>query len=239
MTDQFCAIPIRAIGDSRLSAADFRVLGAIAWHDRMGRNGSGCYASHRTLAAEAKIEYTALSRQIDRLAGYGYISETRNPMNRRLRIYRVIYNENSSMVGTPANNPPDEATSPPGSADLRQTVCTAARSTAPIVGNPSDQVPEKKEGSELEYIPRSGRDSAKQGKNLTEARAFKGSAPPTQRLQWGDMIARARRLSGYSEQQVTAILMHVRPEDPEYHELLDSATSNDRLGEIMRDLASR
>ncbi len=50
MTEQFGAIPVRAFGDTRLSAADFRVMGAIAYFDQLGPNGTGCYVDPRKLA---------------------------------------------------------------------------------------------------------------------------------------------------------------------------------------------
>ncbi len=50
MTEQFGAIPVRAFGDTKLSAADLRILGAIAYFDRFGRNGYGCIADPGKIA---------------------------------------------------------------------------------------------------------------------------------------------------------------------------------------------
>jgi hypothetical protein len=51
----FAPLPPRAIRDGRLSGRHFRVLAAIALHDRMAgrrKRGAGCWASHRTLCDE-------------------------------------------------------------------------------------------------------------------------------------------------------------------------------------------
>lgn len=89
----FCAIPARAIGDKRLSATDFRTLGAIAVHDRINRNGSGCYATNPRLASLVGCHLKALSRSLTALAEYGYIAGKKNPLNQRTRIYNVIYTD--------------------------------------------------------------------------------------------------------------------------------------------------
>jgi hypothetical protein len=107
--EPFCPIPLRAVGDVRLSASHHRLLGAIAHHDRFGRNGIGCYASHRTLATEAAIHYTNVTRLIDDLSAWGYIQVGRHPLNRRLRIYALVYNANQAIVGGSTNNPTADA----------------------------------------------------------------------------------------------------------------------------------
>lgn len=70
--EQFGAIPLRAFSDSRLSAAHFRVMGVIAYHDRLGRNGQGCWVAQEKLAAAA-VHYNTLSRIAGELEGFGYI----------------------------------------------------------------------------------------------------------------------------------------------------------------------
>ena len=57
-------LPPRVVGDRRLSALHFRVLAAIAMHDRMShvrRAGQGCWATNQTLATEATCDYARLS----------------------------------------------------------------------------------------------------------------------------------------------------------------------------------
>src|SRR4051794_5831129 len=102
--EQFAAIPVRAIGDTRLTASHFRLLGAIARHDRFSRNGIGCYASHKTLSTEAAVHYTNVSKIVDDLATWRYIRAGRHPLNRRLRVYSLNYNDNPATVGEHANN---------------------------------------------------------------------------------------------------------------------------------------
>lgn len=91
----YAPIPARAIGDEKLSALDFRVLAALAAHDRLGANGIGCYASHPRLAALVRCHEKSLSRSLATLAGADdrprYIEAGRHPLNARLRVYKVIY----------------------------------------------------------------------------------------------------------------------------------------------------
>src|SRR5690349_1959535 len=96
MTTKLCfaPLPARAIGDQRLTKLHFRVLGAIAFHDRMSdprKAGQGCWASNRTLSSECGCNYTNLSTAISELAGWGYIKRDSRPLDKRRRIYRVIY----------------------------------------------------------------------------------------------------------------------------------------------------
>ena len=109
MSEQFGAIPVRAFGDTRLSAADFRLLGAIAYFDRLGRNGTGCYADPRKLAELAAIDYSHVTRHTRRLKEFGYLEISRSETDRRKRVYSLIYNEDRTIVADIGDNP-DEAT---------------------------------------------------------------------------------------------------------------------------------
>jgi hypothetical protein len=88
----FAPIPIRAIGDKRLSARHLRVLAAVAAHDRLGKNGMGCCASHKRLAEMAGCNYTRQSATLSDLNIFGYVTAGKHPLNGRLRVYRVVYN---------------------------------------------------------------------------------------------------------------------------------------------------
>ena len=101
---QYAAIPVRGMGDRRLTASHWRLLAAIAWHDRLGRNKIGCYTSNLNLAKEADVHYTNVPPLSDDLATWGYIEKGRHPLNRRLRVYSLIYNEKDATVGVPTNN---------------------------------------------------------------------------------------------------------------------------------------
>ncbi|RYD92599.1 MAG: helix-turn-helix domain-containing protein [Sphingobacteriales bacterium] len=89
----FAALPLRAIGDNRLSALELRTLAAIAYHDRFSlvRNGPGCFASHQTLAGRLGCHYTRVSTSVHHLVELGYVQSHVNPERRRNRIYRVVY----------------------------------------------------------------------------------------------------------------------------------------------------
>jgi DNA-binding MarR family transcriptional regulator len=91
----FAPLPIRAISDQRLSGRHLRVLAAIAYHDRFGRNGQGCWAGRRRLAAEAGIAGTHVSNMLSDLRSWAYIKSERHPMNRRTTIHRVIYDDSN------------------------------------------------------------------------------------------------------------------------------------------------
>jgi DNA-binding MarR family transcriptional regulator len=89
----YAPIPARAIGDDKLTAEDFRVLGVIAAHDRLGANGIGCYASVSRLAQLTQAHVKSVSRTISSLAQRGYIEINANPMDKRRHVYRVRYTE--------------------------------------------------------------------------------------------------------------------------------------------------
>lgn len=92
---QFAALPVRAIGDQRLTLVEFRALACIAFHDRMSGhkrgNGQGAWASNKTMAAEIGCHFTNVSSAITRLAQLGYISREQHHFDKRKFVYRVIY----------------------------------------------------------------------------------------------------------------------------------------------------
>ena len=104
MTEKFGAIPVRAFCDTRLSAADFRVMGAIAYFDRLGRNGVGCFVDPRKLAELASVDYTHVNRHTRRLQGFGYLEIERSATDRRKRVYSLIYNEKPDVVANSGYN---------------------------------------------------------------------------------------------------------------------------------------
>ncbi len=105
MTEQFGAIPVRAFGDTRLSAGDFRVMGAIAYFDRLGRNGACCYVDPRKLGELAAVDYTHANRHTRRLQDFGYLEIGRSATDRRKRVYSLIYNEDRAVVANSGANP--------------------------------------------------------------------------------------------------------------------------------------
>lgn len=94
----YAPIPARALADTRLSGTDLRLLAAIAAHDRFGRNGTGCFASQRRLAALIGAHEKAVARSAGRLVEFGYMTSERSPTNGRLVIYRVVYSEEDGLA---------------------------------------------------------------------------------------------------------------------------------------------
>jgi hypothetical protein len=101
----FAPMPARACADSTLSGLQMRVLAVIALHDRLGRNGQGCWASQRTLASMIGCDYTRLSDAITRLKASGYIKVGRNKNDRRMQTFSVIYCEQDALlIGKPSRD---------------------------------------------------------------------------------------------------------------------------------------
>ena len=100
MTDKplFAPLPLQLIGDARLSRTDIDVVAVVAWHHRLGRNGRGCYAGNATLAREAGIQESHLSRSLTKLEQLGIIERHRDPEDRRKRIYHLNYLDNPRIV---------------------------------------------------------------------------------------------------------------------------------------------
>ncbi len=89
----YAPLPARAMADDELTALDFRVLMAVASHDRFNKNGRGCCPRHSELARKAKCEPKSLSRSLRKITERGYIQGLPSPVNKRRRAYRVIYND--------------------------------------------------------------------------------------------------------------------------------------------------
>jgi hypothetical protein len=94
--NRFAAIPLRALRDSRLSARHLRVLGIVAAHDQMDRNGAGCWAAQRRLAKLASCGEARLSDTISDLRDFGYLKSHKNPQRVHQRVHRIIYNDQDS-----------------------------------------------------------------------------------------------------------------------------------------------
>jgi Helix-turn-helix domain len=92
----FAAIPPRAKADARLTALMWRVLVAIACHDRMGK-GQGCWASSTTLAAEVGTRPDEVRRAIKRLIEYGYIRSEPRP-GRTQRTLRIVHDHEQAAT---------------------------------------------------------------------------------------------------------------------------------------------
>lgn len=105
----FAPLPIRAVCDARLSARHLRVLAAVCYHDRFGRNGQGCWAGRKRLAAETGITSTHVSDMLSDLRRFGYVTSERHPMNQRTTVHRVIYDDSDR---SPIRDPLQTAETP-------------------------------------------------------------------------------------------------------------------------------
>ena len=94
---RFAPLPLRALRDLRLGRSHLCVLGIVAAFDRLGKNGSGCWASQNKIADIAGVNKARLSRSMSALRDYGYISSEMNPDKRWFRVHRVIYTEEDSQ----------------------------------------------------------------------------------------------------------------------------------------------
>ena len=67
-------MPTAATTDTRLTARHYRLLAAIAWHDRGGANGRGCTASQSTLARWAQVQRPAVTKLLRELIEWGHVA---------------------------------------------------------------------------------------------------------------------------------------------------------------------
>ena len=141
----FSPIPIDVMGDDRLTGEDLRLLIAIGWHDRFGANGRGCYAKHESLAEEANMDLTSISRSAANLVAFGYITSERFSLDRRRRLYRLIYKEKKGIVGKYAN----ENTQ----ADASNEILGESAIFQPeILGSQKEEVTDSQQESASQYI---------------------------------------------------------------------------------------
>lgn len=98
---EFCPLPLHAIEDKRLTLLELRVLGVISYHDRLSiprGKGQGAWVSQDKIAKRLGAHFTSVSSAIAKLAKLGYLTGERHPLNKRLRVYRVIYHTKSGAT---------------------------------------------------------------------------------------------------------------------------------------------
>jgi DNA-binding MarR family transcriptional regulator len=117
---RFAAIPLRALLDQRLTGHHLRLLGTVAAHDRLGKNGNGCWASQDRLAALLGCSKSTLSKRLSALRDYGYITSEHNPQKRWFRVHRVIYNADDQRFWDTKSVSAREATDYPKSVSARE-----------------------------------------------------------------------------------------------------------------------
>ena len=196
--------------DKRLSALDFRALMAIAYHDRFSKNGAGCYASHTTLAKLVVCHIKALSRSLATLAEYGYIEGRLNPLNKKTRIYYVIYSDDDAHLKASKGN--DPATD-----DLE--IGSGCATDDPMIGNKSSSNAHSIGSSDYEIIEpyqddAEGKISCEAG-NISRENDIRNSpegAPPSKnrKLSDGETLARIEREMKTVQQSSDALRLFSR-----------------------------
>ena len=170
----FAPIPIRAIGDKRLTTTHWRILAAIAFHDRISgprEKGAGCFASNKTLADKAQINYSNFSTAVNELGRWGYVEAAPHPLSKRTRVYRVLYE--ALPVGkqsAPLNS------LPVGEQSGRNTTGEAlpvGKKTADMVCPPNSQAHEIADFSYDNIFSETVIDSAKQEESSVETAPIK------------------------------------------------------------------
>jgi hypothetical protein len=95
----FCAVPLPAMRDARLTGRHHRLLLCLAWHYRLGRNGRPCNARQATLARETNLDPADVSKLIDDLEAFGYVAVIRHPHSKKYRACALRYNTYSEFLG--------------------------------------------------------------------------------------------------------------------------------------------
>ncbi len=198
MTEQFGAIPVRAFADTRLSAADFRVMGAIAYFDRLGRNGAGCYVDPRKIAELAAVLYEHISRHTGRLQEFGYLLIGRRATDRRKRVYSLIYNEDAAVVANSGDNPEKGDVVSPFDQCGAEKVTNGGDNPTEIVTKPNSQAVDPKPRSRPKrlseaYLRDPAKPRAPGGKSTSQASTVK----PTNHARQGDREGGNSRAQGH------------------------------------------
>jgi hypothetical protein len=166
----FAALPPRAIGDARLAAIHFRILAAVAFYDRLSgprAKGAGCYASNKTLAEKCNVNPTNFSTAANELGRWGYLSAEPHPMNKRTRIYRVIYD--ALPTGKQSEDADSLPTGNASTAEVTQDALPDNEEIAGIVCPPNSQAHENAQHSNDIYIPLNGNRFSETEKYSAEA----------------------------------------------------------------------
>ena len=222
---------MRAIGDKRLSGTHFNALGAIAYFDRMSKargRGAGCYASYKVIAARANVNPTNLSTAINELARWGYVTAEPHPMNKRTRVYRVVYDtlpDGKASNAEPASDclPEGKVLKPGQAADALPDGKAKAETLCPPISQPIGET-EKQAGQHMLL-----------SKNIScETETYSAKRPPLRVGQWpgrsaggnpGATLAMIERaltdggtLDAASAQAVIAISEQAEANSPIYHQ---------------------
>ena len=99
----FAAIPGRALKNDDLTALDFRVMMVIAGHDRMQRNGQGCWIHRDKLAARVGCTPQNFSKSVQKLIAAGLLRMRDIPGDARKKSFMLVYEagEDARAIGVP------------------------------------------------------------------------------------------------------------------------------------------
>lgn len=134
---RFAAMPLRALRDLRMTGRHLRLLGIVAGHDQLDRNGQGCWAAQARLAKLASCGEHHVSELLGDLRDWSYLKIQKHPKDHRRRVYRVIYNEQDSRWDEEIKN-----TSHRGEASNPDTSCPQGKIHPARGGYSADQTGE-------------------------------------------------------------------------------------------------
>ena len=174
------AMPFRCLGDRRLTALHFRVLGVIATHDRLSRvkGGQGCWAGQKRIAGAVGTGKSHVSEAIADLSDWGYLKVEKGKGETR-KVYRVVYTSGDwdsfrvedgevppvgNYVIPPVGNydgPEGSSVIPPGGNFKGHEVPENRREVPSADTQLIDDIKEPR--------PKKGRNAAEAGKNSAEA----------------------------------------------------------------------
>lgn len=162
------AIPRRANGDRRLKEIHFRALSEVARRDCLsllkGR-GQGCWASLSALSDETQTNRSSLSTALNALVRWGYLQQERHTMNRRTKVYRVIYDRDSDSLplGKPSRHGDASAMRGDDLASGKRIVCRPESQGVEKARESSARISFKKSLKQIPSEDRGSRASAKVG----------------------------------------------------------------------------
>lgn len=87
----YAALPLPAVHDDRVTRSHLRVLAVVAFYDRLGANGSGCYASQAVISRLAGVHLNNMPAIINDLEGWGFLVIERRTSTLRRAHLRVRY----------------------------------------------------------------------------------------------------------------------------------------------------
>src|SRR5262249_6591376 len=142
----------------------WRALAAIAYHDRFNKNLRGCYAKHRTLAAEIGVHEKTMVALAKDLVAWGYLTAEPNELDRRLVVYRVIYDDPKSVTS-------DITDFDPETCEVRGPIGNVKAADGAKIGNV-----ENRESETIQPLPNPIRESSKERDGVETQKRYRQTA---------------------------------------------------------------